>query len=239
MLFFSFYSHKKSPPVPQRPGLCFCFSGFCCRSSLSSRGEISPFWVCPEHTPPSICCQGCAESLAEKTLQFTGLRQGGERAWPLAGAARPAPLRRPEMKSWWSAFAQQRNTSCPPNMEPTSLPGLRLPRRAVILKWLLPHCLLFHCELFPPRRCRRKEHKAMDQNAQAPSHLPRPHSSSSQWWKYQACKMVKLLKAHNYPSSVALLIRKCNYVYSIIISPVFVFLRKLQEDTSSGASGPR
>lgn len=96
MLFFSFYSHKKSPPVPQRPGLCFCFSGFCCRSSLSSRGEISPLWVCPEHTPPSICCQGCAESLAEKTVQ---LRQGGERAWLLAGAAPPAPLRRPEMTS--------------------------------------------------------------------------------------------------------------------------------------------
>ena len=106
MLFFSFYSHKKSPPVPQRPGLCFCFSGFCCRSSLSSRGEISPLWVCPEHTPPSICCQGCAESLAEKTVQFTGLRQGGERAWLLAGAAPPAPLRWPEMTSWWSPFAQ-------------------------------------------------------------------------------------------------------------------------------------
>ena len=128
MLFFSFYSHKKSLPGPQRPVLCFCFSGFCCHPSLSSRGEYSPFWVCPEHTPPSIYCQRCAESLDGKIVQLKGFRQGGERAWILAVTASPAPLIRPEMMPLWPPFAQQRNTSCAQNMEPTSLLGLELSR---------------------------------------------------------------------------------------------------------------
>ena len=180
MLFFSFYSHKKSPPVPQRPGLCFCFSGFCCRSSLSSRGEISPLWVCPEHTPPSICCQGCAESLDEKMVEFKGLRQGGERAWMSAGTAPPAPLRQPEMMSLWSPFAQHRNTSCPQNMEPTSLPGLKLLRRFCYLEVAATSLLAPPLRVVSSVEMLQKRAQSNGSKCLSTIPPPPPHSSSSQ-----------------------------------------------------------